>query len=552
MTYHSLAEELVLHLPVTPFSVAYADGKATPVYVLLTDVSSEGVVRGLFPIHGNFGVSQFSLEACDDLGKKWFKLIDRETSSLVQIVEREIKSHSLPLERTEFKSDIGKIDASGECSSYFDSPFSVYGFPSDQGTLPIIFATPERDRYRFSGIYERNKNLGSYLERVHQEALFIFVSNLLADRKSYSPPVIKTTSKTGNGPVDFTDPQSIVRYLDDYVIGQEEAKKDVAVAVSSLMIRRAAGDETLPKMNVMLIGSTGTGKTYMMQKLAGKAKIPFAFTKLVGRSTEGYYGQNVSKVFDQIHLQVQDKEEGGEAPYGIVFLDEIDKIVYGSGVGGKFSFGDQMQNELIGWVEEDHLSRALGEGNSRVAYQLNTKNLLFVVAGAFQGQGGQHDGLAEIIARRLAGGRQIGFGAAHPQPVERDSLLHQVRPEDLISWGFLPELVGRFPVVSTFHQLSEEQRVRILTEAKDSTLAGHIRLLAAQGYTLKDDVSLAQLIVSRCPAETGARGLASACSQLFREVLFNPSAFADGRKNISLDRLTGILPASEVVAVGGM
>ncbi|MBI4152213.1 AAA family ATPase [Candidatus Woesearchaeota archaeon] len=556
MTYRSLAEVIVQQLPIPPFtyrSTSSGIEQLTRFYLLpIVNDTVDEITRGIFSVHGQVGTSAF-LFSYDD--RRY--ICPKQGGLTLLSIHNKYDFLQLPLQKTEFTINLEK-----DGKPLPGSPFPVMGIAGSSGILPLTLISKVQERWEcIQGIYKAENNLYSCYLSNEAEEFAAFVEEFLsrmdqpsaeASSISLSFPAVHTSRKSAvDQEVDCTDPQSVVRYLDDYVIGQEEAKKDVAVAVSSLMMRKATGDETLPKMNTMLIGPTGVGKTYMMKILARKAGIPFAFTKLVGRSAEGYYGQNVSKVFDQIHLQAKGKEEDEEAPYGIVFLDEIDKIVYG-GVGGKFSFGEQMQNELIGWVEEDHLSRALGEGNSRTAYQLNTKNLLFVVAGAFQGRGKQHDGLSEIIASRLAGGRQIGFGAAHPQRAEKDSLLHQVQPEDLMSWGFLPELVGRFPVVSTLDRLTEEQRVRILTEAKDSTLAGHVRLLTAQGYTIKDPTLLAQLIVSRCPAETGARGLASVCSQLFRDVLFDPSAFADNNKNICIDRLTGALPASAAVAVSEM
>src|SRR3989344_8497155 len=163
MAYRSLAEEIVRHLPVTPFSLAYADGKTTPVYVLPTDVPSEGVVRGLFPINGNFGASRFSLEVCEDSGTKRFRL-DNTMPSLVEIVGGELGIPSLPLERTEFKVNLREFKASAEYLPDLDSPFSMYGFPSDQGTLPIIFAIPKMDTYQFFGIFVKNQKMGLYSE----------------------------------------------------------------------------------------------------------------------------------------------------------------------------------------------------------------------------------------------------------------------------------------------------------------------------------------------------------------------------------------------------
>ncbi len=414
--------------------------------------------------------------------------------------------------------------------------------------MPLLLATETEKGYVAKGIRFWEKRLVSYSEvnTKNRSRISPFVQDFLVGRHQVSVavpsditsstikpvPFIKTSKKTArNVAVNPEDPKSLVDHLDEYVIGHDEAKKAVAVAVSSLAVRMKTGDETLPKMNTMLIGSTGVGKTYMMKILAKKIGLPFAQAKLVGRSSEGYRGQNVSTVFDQIYSSTK----GQEAPYGIVFLDEADKIAnddWGSGSG----YGQRIQKELIGWVEEEIISREIGEGASRSQYQFSTRNLLFVMAGAFQGQG-KGNALTDIISRRLAGGKTIGFGAAASRPDDNQLLLSQVQPEDLITWGFFPELVGRFPVITTLNPLTEDERICILTEAKDSPLEGYVRLLAARGYTIQDYSQLAGLIVSRCPPETGARGLSSVCSKLFRDVLYDPQRFADRQRNIPLEKL---------------
>lgn len=309
--------------------------------------------------------------------------------------------------------------------------------------------------------------------------------------------------------VNWEVPKSIVKYLNCYVIGQEEAKKVVSVAFSNYMTRVKTKNEKVTKDNILILGPSGVGKTFMMSLLAKKANLPFVQSKLTGKSSEGYKGANLSKVFDQMRSLAPE-----EAPYGIIFLDEIDKLAKsGSDENGPEV---RLQNEMIGWLEEDTIMGTYCSKGETEDYKLNTKNILFVTAGAFQSFG-KEDGLAEIIKNRLL--------SKNNDTINDHKVLFKTKPEDLMLYGFRSELVGRLPTIAVFNPLTIEDRVRILTEARRSPLIKYYELFKAKGYTLELDDSTMQVIASRCPDQTGARALDSVCSDLFTEILFEPTPY---------------------------
>lgn len=341
---------------------------------------------------------------------------------------------------------------------------------------------------------------------------------------SSSSSIITTDSE-----INWEEPKTIVKYLDQYVIGQQEAKRKVAVAFSNYMTRLRTKNEKITKDNMILIGPSGVGKTYMISLLAKKASLPFIQSKLTSKSSEGYVGENISRIYDDLKTQTND-----EAPYAVIFLDEIDKLArdeWGSGSG----FGTRIQDELIGWLEEAVI---LGSGRSdnKDIKKLNTKNILYVTAGAFQGVG-SYRGLADIIQTRLSNGQKaIGFNVdikeKQDKRLEQKDILHKVQPEDIILYGLKTELVGRIPTVAVLDQLTTEDKVRILNEAKRSVLTKYFELLSSKDYTLNIDDETKVYIAECCPPETGARALESICANLFTDILFEPENFADSSKTI--------------------
>ncbi|MBT3297911.1 AAA domain-containing protein [archaeon] len=448
----------------------------------------------------------------------------------------------LPLKLTEFMMAIGSTK-DGKFVPNENAPFSIYGVDGKKGILPLIFVSENEDGLYCRGIYKSKKegvvtyrhngmrDSDSDIIKVIQEfkgSKFIpgsakkeLVANASSHEEDKKEPMALIESFEE---IDWEKPRSITNYLDRYVIGQVEAKKIVAVAFSNYMTKVRTESDELAKDNLLLIGPSGVGKTYMISLLAKEASLPIVQSKLTGKTTEGYKGENLSVVLEQMRSKTD-----GEEPYGIVFLDEIDKLAgdyWGSGPG----FGARLQDELIGWLED----ATVANSDSKKLSSISTKNLLFVTAGAFQGLG-EGNSLLDIISKRLGSDkRQIGFGISSQQVEEKDTsyVLSKARPEDLMTYGLKPELIGRLTSIGILNYLSNEDKIRILTEARNTPLRNYYKLLELKGYELDFDESVPDIIVSYCPEETGARALNAICNDLFSEILYEPSKYADENKVI--------------------
>lgn len=294
------------------------------------------------------------------------------------------------------------------------------------------------------------------------------------------------------GDVDWRNPPSIVTYLDQYIIGQQHAKKAIAVAFSNYMVRRDIDDEELPKDNLLLIGGTGTGKTQSMRVLSTKAGVPFYKMQMTGKSSAGYVGEPFLNLFQEIARRSRSK-----APYAIVFLDELDKLVDSS----SGTIKREVQGELIPILEDGQVAG------------ISTRNILFVAAGAF-GRNIYEKSLRDIIAKRTG---------ANPQSPD---VLMNVQQSDIVEYGLMGELVGRLPVIGVLNDLSVDDKVRILTESKGSVLNNYLRMLQYKKYRVEVNPDFIRFVAEHSPAETGARGLQSVCNEVLREVFYNPAAFA--------------------------
>lgn len=432
----------------------------------------------------------------------------------------------LPLIRTTFKEEIGNIN-SEVWEPNDDSPYRVLGLNIPDRRYPLfLFDNTTSTSARF---------LCYYGKRVNTPYLKLTESRLMEMKtmwKSYPEPekvkfplvIEENYSEVKEGEdksFSWEDPKSIVKYLDEHVIGQDEAKITVAVAFSNYMLRCDRRDEEIVKENLLLLGPSGVGKTYMVSLLARKASLPFIQAKITGKSGEGYVGENLSSVFDSFRQQTQ-----GEFPYGVVFFDELDKAVKDN---GENSHSTKMLDSLIGWLEEASLQGPRHGDQNRGAWEihLNTRNILFVTAGAFLDP---EESLQKVIAKRIgANQRVIGFGRDSSADSEKYELLHKVTPEDLIAYGMKPELVGRLPMIAVFNALSTEDKIKILKESKGSSLKKYVRLMELRGYTIEYDDSLLEEIVQRCPEETGARALHSICGKLFKSIIFDPEKYASGK-----------------------
>lgn len=313
--------------------------------------------------------------------------------------------------------------------------------------------------------------------------------------------------RRGSDELDWSNAPSIVEYLDQYIIGQPHAKRAIAVAFSNYMVRRDIDDEELPKDNLLLIGGTGTGKTQSMRLLAERANIPFFKTQMTGKSSSGYVGDPFLKFFNDIA-----KSSGSSAPYAVVFLDEMDKLV-GTQYG---TIRGELQGELIGILEDGYVAG------------ISTRNILFVAAGAFS-KNVKDLSLRQIISQRT------GISA------ENSDILKAVQQRDIIDYGLMEELVGRLPVIGVLESLSVDDKVRILTESRGSVLNNYLRMLRYKNYKVEVHDDFPRFIAEHTAPETGARGLHSVCNEILQEVFYNPSAFAQNgtiHLNVELARKT--------------